>query len=166
MPSPGLGGLFGFTSWKRAELKAENHKHTDLKSERIERAIADDVEFLKTHPTRRSLGSNSNAPHRPPARRPGDVGIAGADRDRASVDIAVVDVPAFLGGISRSAAGELGHTPMIPGFYPGSEPGEQQNGTAATFDEARADFECAWQTFLSKRTEADFQACNRSAESP
>ena len=43
------------------------------------------------------------------------------------------------------------------GFYPGSEPGEQQNGTAATFDEARADFECAWRVFLSNRTEADFQ---------
>ena len=26
------------------------------------------------------------------------------------------------------------------------------------FDEARADFEAAWQIFLSKRTEADFQA--------
>ena len=44
------------------------------------------------------------------------------------------------------------------GFYPGSEPGEQQNGTAATFDEARVDFERAWRVFLSKRTEADFQA--------
>jgi hypothetical protein len=42
------------------------------------------------------------------------------------------------------------------GFYPGSEPGEQQNGTAATFDEARADFERAWR--VSNRTEADFQA--------
>jgi hypothetical protein len=31
------------------------------------------------------------------------------------------------------------------GFYPGSHPGEHQNGTAATFDEARADFEAAWQ---------------------
>jgi hypothetical protein len=39
--------------WKRAELKAGRHKYTDLKSERIERAIADDVEFLKAHPTRR-----------------------------------------------------------------------------------------------------------------
>jgi len=27
------------------------------------------------------------------------------------------------------------------GFYPGSHPGEHQSGTAATFDEARADFE-------------------------
>jgi hypothetical protein len=33
------------------------------------------------------------------------------------------------------------------GFYPGSHPGEQQNGTAATFDEARVDFERAWGCF-------------------
>jgi hypothetical protein len=44
------------------------------------------------------------------------------------------------------------------GFYPGSYPGEHQNGTAATFDDARAQFEQAWQVFLSKRTETDFQA--------
>ena len=44
------------------------------------------------------------------------------------------------------------------GFYPGSRPGECTNGTAATFDQARADFEKAWRVFLSKRTEADFQA--------
>ena len=42
-------------------------------------------------------------------------------------------------------------------FLSGIETG-QQNGTAATFDEARADFEGAWRVFLSKRTEADFQA--------
>ena len=46
----------------------------------------------------------------------------------------------------------------ICGFYPGSEPGEYRNGMAATFDRARAAFEQAWQVFLSKRTEADFQA--------
>ena len=44
------------------------------------------------------------------------------------------------------------------GFYPGSRPGECTIGTAATFDQARADFERAWKIFLSKRTEADFQA--------
>jgi hypothetical protein len=44
------------------------------------------------------------------------------------------------------------------GFYPGSHPGEHQNGTAPTFDEARAGFEEAWAVFLSNRTEADFQA--------
>ena len=44
------------------------------------------------------------------------------------------------------------------GFYPGSNPGEHQSGTAASFADARADFERAWKIFLSKRTEADFQA--------
>ena len=43
-------------------------------------------------------------------------------------------------------------------FYPGSHPREHQSGTAATFDQARADFEAAWRVFLSSRTEADFQA--------
>jgi hypothetical protein len=44
------------------------------------------------------------------------------------------------------------------GFYPGSEPGECTHGAAATFHQARADFEAAWRVFLAKRTEADFQA--------
>ena len=43
------------------------------------------------------------------------------------------------------------------GFYPGSNPGEHQSGTAASFDEARADLKRAWKIFLSKRTEADFR---------
>jgi hypothetical protein len=41
-------------AWKRAALKAGKHKHTDLKTERAERAIDDDVEFLKAHPVRQS----------------------------------------------------------------------------------------------------------------
>jgi hypothetical protein len=44
------------------------------------------------------------------------------------------------------------------GFYPGSEPGKYQSDTAATFAEARADFEREWRVFLSKRTEADLKA--------
>jgi hypothetical protein len=44
------------------------------------------------------------------------------------------------------------------GFYPGSHSGECTDGTAATFDLARADFEAASQVFLSRRTAADFQA--------
>ena len=44
------------------------------------------------------------------------------------------------------------------GFYPSSHPREHQSETAATFDDARADFETAWQMFLSNRTDADFQA--------
>jgi hypothetical protein len=41
-------------TWKRAAFKAGDHRYTDAKPERIERAIADDVEFLRAHPTRRS----------------------------------------------------------------------------------------------------------------
>jgi hypothetical protein len=44
------------------------------------------------------------------------------------------------------------------GFYPGSNPGECTSGTAATFDQARANFEAAWRVFSAKRTEADYQA--------
>jgi hypothetical protein len=44
------------------------------------------------------------------------MGIAGADRDRAGVDIAVIDVPAFLAGFGRSAAGELGHAALKRGL--------------------------------------------------
>jgi len=38
--------------------------------------------------------------------------VAGADRDRAGVQIPVVAVPAFLAGISRATAGEFGHAPL------------------------------------------------------
>jgi hypothetical protein len=44
------------------------------------------------------------------------------------------------------------------GFYPGCDSGEHTNGTALTFDKARASFEEAWQLLLPNRTEADFQA--------
>jgi hypothetical protein len=44
------------------------------------------------------------------------------------------------------------------GFYSGAHPRECTDGTAATFDQARVDFEAAWWVFLSSRTEADFQA--------
>jgi hypothetical protein len=40
--------------WKHAVFKGGDHEHTDIKPERIERAIADDVEFLRTHPVRQS----------------------------------------------------------------------------------------------------------------
>jgi len=44
------------------------------------------------------------------------------------------------------------------GFYPGSEPGEQRYGRAASFEAARAAFEAAWREYLPRRSEADFQA--------
>jgi hypothetical protein len=51
------------------------------------------------------------------------------------------------------------------GFYLGCHPGEHTNGTAPTFEEARADFEQAWAVFLSKRTAADFQAWRAQRDS-
>jgi hypothetical protein len=42
-------------------------------------------------------------------------GNARANFDRAGVDVAPIDVPAFLRGISRSAAGEFGHAPLKRG---------------------------------------------------
>ena len=43
------------------------------------------------------------------------------------------------------------------GFYPGSHPGECTGGAAATFDQARVEFEDARRVFLANRTDADFQ---------
>jgi hypothetical protein len=48
-------------TWKRTAFKHGDHEYTDVKPERIERAIADDVEFLKTHPTRRKGGITPEA---------------------------------------------------------------------------------------------------------
>ena len=36
------------------------------------------------------------------------MGVAAADRDRPGVHVTIVDVPAFLTGIGRSAADEFG----------------------------------------------------------
>ncbi len=47
---------------------------------------------------------------------------------------------------------------MVLRLLPRRPSAECADGTAATFDQARADFEKAWRVFLSNRTEADFQA--------
>jgi hypothetical protein len=41
-------------NWKQAALARGEHRYTDVKPERIERAIADDLAFLAAHPVRRS----------------------------------------------------------------------------------------------------------------
>jgi hypothetical protein len=48
-PAPDMRSV----TWKQAQLKAENYKYTGLPPARIEQAIADDIAFLKAHPTRR-----------------------------------------------------------------------------------------------------------------
>jgi len=49
------------------------------------------------------------------------------------------------------------------GFYPGSQPGERCYGTAASFEAARAAFETAWQDYLPRRSETDFEAWREEA---
>jgi hypothetical protein len=49
------------------------------------------------------------------------------------------------------------------GFYPGSNPGDDRHGTAASFEAARAAFEVAWREYLSKRSEADFEEWRQDA---
>jgi hypothetical protein len=41
-------------AWKKAALAGGQHEYTDIKTERVERAIASDLEFFAAHPTRRS----------------------------------------------------------------------------------------------------------------
>jgi hypothetical protein len=44
----------------------------------------------------------------------GDLGALG---DRADLHVLVIDVPAFLAGVGRSAAGECGQALMIPPIH-------------------------------------------------
>jgi hypothetical protein len=53
-PAPDTAAI----AWKKAALAGGEHEHTDVKSERIERAIADDVAFLTSHPTRTKRGAS------------------------------------------------------------------------------------------------------------
>jgi len=48
--------------------------------------------------------------------------IAPANRDRADAHVTVEDVPAFIAGVVRSAAGKGGHAPMIPPIEPRGKP--------------------------------------------
>ena len=41
-------------NWKRDQIKGKKWKYNGMSAERIERAIADDIEFLRSHPTRQS----------------------------------------------------------------------------------------------------------------
>jgi hypothetical protein len=41
-------------AWKKAALAADQHEFTDVKTERVDRAIAADLAFLAAHPVRQS----------------------------------------------------------------------------------------------------------------
>jgi hypothetical protein len=62
-----------------------------------------------------------------------------------------------LSGTKRSCSPSgTRRTPMIL-FWGAFRIAECTEGAATTFDQARAEFEQAWQVYLSKRTEADLQ---------
>jgi hypothetical protein len=44
----------------------------------------------------------------------GAEGIAGSDRNRADIHVAVIDAPAFLREVMNAAAGEGEHAPIMP----------------------------------------------------
>ncbi|WP_146687897.1 hypothetical protein [Bradyrhizobium canariense] len=50
------------------------------------------------------------------------------------------------------------------GFYPRSHAGHRSDGTAATFEVARAEFEQAWREYLPQCTEADFEEYRRERD--
>jgi hypothetical protein len=81
-----------------------------------------------------------------------------ADPHRTDCWLVYFDTDVHVGTITR-VLGNLGAEPQWKwwcGFYPG--PGDQREGTATTFEAARAEFEAAWQDYLSRCTPADFQA--------
>jgi hypothetical protein len=43
------------------------------------------------------------------------------------------------------------------GFYPGTEPGQREGGTAADFETCRVEFEAAWRRLLPTVADASFQ---------
>jgi hypothetical protein len=49
-PAPDTGAI----TWERATLEAGQHRFTDTSPKKIERAIADDLEWLAAHPTKRT----------------------------------------------------------------------------------------------------------------
>jgi len=59
-PAPDTGAI----TWKRATFAAGQHKHTDTKPARIERAIADDEAWLAAHPTKRTGNVEAGAARR------------------------------------------------------------------------------------------------------
>jgi hypothetical protein len=57
--------------WKQTALAAGDHEYTGVKTERIERAIADDLAFLAAHPVRQSNRRSAKAKDEAPAAQGG-----------------------------------------------------------------------------------------------
>jgi hypothetical protein len=57
-PAPDIGAV----NWKKTNFAAGQHKYTNVKSEKIERAIADDLAWLAGHPTKRTGRGRQHSP--------------------------------------------------------------------------------------------------------
>ncbi|WP_051677780.1 hypothetical protein [Bradyrhizobium sp. URHD0069] len=70
-----------------------------------------------------------------------------------------------VGSIARAVGtpGAAERWAWFCGFYPGSNPGEQRGGTAATFDQAHADFEKAWMVVFGETHRGRLSVMARSA---
>jgi hypothetical protein len=56
-PAPDVAAV----AWKRAQLRAEQYRYTDVKPERLQCAIDADVEWLKAHPSKKSIAASRQA---------------------------------------------------------------------------------------------------------
>jgi len=56
-PAPDQGAV----NWKKAQLRAGQHRHVGVKDETLQRAIDADVEWLEAHPSRKSIAASRQA---------------------------------------------------------------------------------------------------------
>jgi hypothetical protein len=56
-PAPDQGAV----TWKKAQLRAGQHRHVGVKDETLQRAIDADVEWLEAHPSRKSIAASRQA---------------------------------------------------------------------------------------------------------
>jgi hypothetical protein len=56
-PAPDVAAI----AWKRAQLRAEEYRYTDVKPERLQHAIDADVEWLEAHPSKKSIAASRQA---------------------------------------------------------------------------------------------------------
>jgi hypothetical protein len=56
-PAPDQGAV----TWKRAQLRGGQHRYVGVKDEKLQRAIEKDEEWLKSHPSRKSIAASRQA---------------------------------------------------------------------------------------------------------
>jgi hypothetical protein len=56
-PAPDQGAV----NWKKAQLRAGQHRYVGVKDAKLQRAIDGDVEWLNAHPTRKSIAATRQA---------------------------------------------------------------------------------------------------------